>query len=241
MAQLRGRERARYVAEMFARISRRYDLMNTVMTAGRHYAWRRRACRLAVGSMSGPALDVAAGTCDFAFDLARDPSVTHVAALDFSPPMLHVAARKALRQGLAGAVDLVVGDAHALPFEDDTFICATVGFGVRNFIDRPLAVRELARVVRPGGRVAVLEIVRMDEESAWGRAFPRLFGRVAPALGAVFAGEREAYTYLPESVGGFASAPQLASLMEDAGLRLVANSRVWMRSVALLVGEKPPR
>ena len=102
MAQLRGRERARYVADMFARISRRYDLMNTVMTAGRHYAWRRWACRLTVGSMSGPALDVAAGTCDFAFDLARNPAVTHVAALDFSPPMLHVAARKARRQGLAG-------------------------------------------------------------------------------------------------------------------------------------------
>ncbi len=134
MAQLRGRERARYVADMFARISRRYDLMNTVMTAGRHYAWRRWACRLTVGSMSGPALDVAAGTCDFAFDLARNPAVTHVAALDFSPPMLHVAARKARRQGLADQVDLVVGDAHALPFEDDTFICATVGFGVRNFI-----------------------------------------------------------------------------------------------------------
>ena len=157
-----------------------------------------------------PALDVAAGTCDFAFDLARIPSVTRVAALDFAPAMLHVAARKARRQGLENAVDLVAGDAHALPFEDDTFICATVGFGVRNFIDQPLAVRELARVVRPGGRVAILEIVRTDEEGAWGRAFPRLFGRVAPALGAVFAGEREAYTYLPESVDGFASAPQLA-------------------------------
>lgn len=241
MANLRGRERARYVADMFTRISRRYDLMNTVMTAGRHYAWRRRACRLAVGSLSGPALDVAAGTCDFAFDLARIPAVTRVAALDFAPAMLRVAARKARRQRLSHAVDLVAGDAHALPFEDDTFICATVGFGVRNFIDQPLAIRELARVVRPGGRVAILEIVRTDEEGAWGRTFPRLFGSVAPALGTVFAGEREAYTYLPESVDGFASAPQLASLMEDAGLRLIAEKRVWMRSVALLVAEKPGR
>ena len=214
MAHLRGRERARYVADMFTRISRRYDLMNTVMTAGRHYAWRRRACRLAVGSLSGPALDVAAGTCDFAFDLARIPSVTRVAALDFAPAMLHVAARKARRQGLENAVGLVAGDAHALPFEDDTFICATVGFGVRNFIDQPLAVRELARVVRPGGRVAILEIVRTDEEGAWGRCVPgqaALRARRLPALGAVFAGEREAYTYLPESVDGFASAPQLAT------------------------------
>ena len=238
MAHLRGPERARYVAGMFARISRRYDLMNTVMTAGRHYAWRQRACRLAVGSMSGPALDVAAGTCDFAFDLARMPSVSHVAALDFTPAMLRVAAQKARRQGLAGAVSLFAGDAHALPFADDAFICATVGFGVRNFIDQPRAIRELARVVRPGGRVAILEIVRTDEEGAWGRAFPRVFGRVAPALGALFAGEREAYTYLPQSVGSFLSAPQLAGLMEDAGLRIVANSRVWMRSVALVVGVK---
>ena len=158
---------------MFTRISRRYDLMNTVMTAGRHYAWRRRACRLAVGSLTGPALDVAAGTCDFAFDLARIPAVTRVAALDFAPAMLRVAARKARRQRLSHTVDLVAGDAHALPFADDTFICATVGFGVRNFIDQPLAIRELARVVRPGGRVAILEIVRTNEEGVVGTRVPQ--------------------------------------------------------------------
>ncbi len=223
---------------MFARISRRYDLLNTVMTGGMHYRWRRKACRIAVGDLSGPALDVATGTGDFAFDLARNPSVSRVAGLDYTPEMLSVAARKAEKQGVADRVSLVVGDAHALPFPDDSFICATVGFGVRNFINVPLALRELARVVRPGGRVVILEIVRIEGRGPWSRTFPLFFRYITPLLGALLAGEREAYTYLPESVSEFLSARQLASLMEDSGLRAVAHKSVGLGSVAILAGQK---
>ena len=239
MAHLRGQERARYVTRMFARISRRYDLLNTVMSAGRHFAWRRMATEMAVGSMRGPALDVATGTGDFALDLARKPAVSYVVGLDNTPEMLEVATRKAQRAALAKRPAFVVGDAHALPFPSDLFICTTVGFGIRNFIDVPRALREMARVVRPGGRVVTLEIVRIEGRGPWSRLFPLYFRYVTPWMGALLAGDQEAYTYLPESVQDFLSAGDLASMMEEAGLRSVTYRKLALGSVAVHIGEKP--
>lgn len=238
MAQLRGEERARYVSRMFGRISRRYDLLNTVMTGGMHYAWRRMAAYEAVGSgLDGAALDVACGTGDFAFDLARKPNVKQVVALDFVPQMLAIAGGKAARQGLDASTSFTAGDAHALPFADDTFICATVGFGVRNFIDVPRALTEMARVVQPGGRVVVLEIVRMEGRGLHKRVLPWCFQKVAPILGAILAGDSEAYSYLPQSVDEFLSAPQLAAAMESAGLQNVRRRSLALGMVAIVSGE----
>lgn len=238
MAHLRGQERSQYVTRMFARISRRYDLLNTVMTAGRHYAWRRMATDLAVGGLTGPALDLATGTGDFAFDLARRPAVSHVVGLDYTREMLSVAMRKAVHKGLTGRLTLVVGDAHAVPFPDNQFICATVGFGIRNFIDVPLALREMTRVVRSGGRVVSLEIVRVDGRGPFGRLFPLHFRYVTPWLGALLAGDREAYTYLPESAQRFLGVRDLALLMRDAGLHNVTYRTLALGAVAIHVGEK---
>ena len=238
MANLRGEERARYVSRMFGRISRRYDLLNTVMTGGMHYAWRRMAAYAAVGSgLDGIALDVACGTGDFAFDLARKPNIEHVVGLDFVPQMLALAKGKAARQDLGNRTTFTIGDAHALPFPDDSFVCATVGFGVRNFIDVPGALSEMARVVQPGGRVVVLEIVRMEGKNLHKRALPWCFQKVAPLLGAILAGDGEAYSYLPQSVDEFLSARQLAAAMEDAGLRNVQRRSLGMGMVAIVVGE----
>ena len=225
---------------MFARISRRYDLLNTVMTAGRHYAWRRMAADMAVGpdSSAGPALDVATGTGDFALDLARKPSVSHVVGLDPTRDMLSVATGKARRKGLAERMTFVVGDAHALPFPDNHFICATVGFGIRNLADVPRALREMARVVRPGGRVVTLEIVRIEGRGPMSRLFPLYFRYVTPWLGALLARDRDAYTYLPESVEEFLSAREVASMMEKAGLLNVTFRKLALGAVAIHVGEK---
>ena len=239
MAHLRGHQRARYVARMFGRISHRYDRLNTVMTAGRHYAWRRMAAELAAAGLQGQAIDVATGTGDFAIALARRPNITQVVGIDFATEMLPIAERKTRKSGLASRVHYMMGDAHALPFPDGRFACATVGFGVRNFIDVPQALREMARVVRPSGRVAVLEIVRMDGRGLLTRAFRLHFRYVTPWLGAAIAGDREAYTYLPESVQGFLSAAELTAMMQQAGLGNITVRRLALGAVAILVGDKP--
>ena len=223
---------------MFARISRRYDRLNAIMSAGRHHAWRRIAVDMAVGDLSGPALDVATGTGDFAIDLSRKSQVSDVVGLDFTREMLLLAIQKTRRQGLGATAGYLAGDAHALPFQDDRFICATVGFGVRNFIDMPKALREMTRVVRPGGRVVILEIVRLEGLGPVGRLFPLYFRHVTPWLGAIFGGDREAYTYLPESVQGFLTAGEVAATMRDAGLANVTYRKLALGTVAIHVGDK---
>ena len=238
MAQLRGPERARYVTSMFARISRRYDLLNSVMSGGRHHAWRRRATAMAVEGLSGIALDVATGTGDFAFDLARRAEVTSVVGLDFTRDMMTIGVQKGISQGLGSSVSFTEGDAHDLPFADDSFMCATVGFGIRNFIDVPRALREMARVVVPGGRVVSLEIVRQDGRDPIS-AMARLHFRYAtPLLGGLLAGDREAYTYLPQSAQGFMSASELTGAMTDAGLHVTHCVKLALGTVAIHVGEK---
>ena len=237
MAHLRGRDRSRYVARMFSRISRRYDRLNTIMTAGRHYAWRERAARMAVGELTGPALDVACGTGDFAIALAARPQVRGVVGLDFAPPMLPLAVEKSRRA--AAPVDYVAGDAHSLPFPDGVFICVTVGFGIRNFVDLPRALSEMARVLRPGGRLVVLEIVRMEGRGVLPRLLPALFRAAAPWLGALFAGDREAYTYLPESVQGFVTASDIAAALQESCLALRERKRLALGAVAIITAEKP--
>lgn len=239
MANLKGLHRSRYVSRMFARISKRYDLLNGVMSGGRHHAWRRTAARFAAVGPPGPAVDIATGTGDFALELARNPAVTGVVGLDFTREMLSIAVDKVKRKGPGKSVDMVVGDAHRLPFPSDRFICATVGFGVRNFSEVRRALEEMVRVVRPEGHVAVLEIVRVPNSGVLNRAFRLYFRYVTPWLGTLLAGDREAYTYLPESAQGFFSAEQLMGMMTEAGLSDVACRKLALGSVALLVGRKP--
>lgn len=208
------------------------------MSGGRHYAWRRKATDMAVGDLTGTALDIATGTGDFSFDLIQKTQVTNVVGLDFTPAMLPLAIEKAHGRGMDDQTEFIAGDAHALPFPDDQFICITVGFGVRNFVDVPLALSEMRRVVRPGGRVVILEIVRQDGLNPIGKIFPIYFRHVTPLIGALLAGDREAYTYLPESVQGFMSAHELAGLMVQSGLTNVRHTSLGLGTVAIHVGEK---
>ncbi|MCL0028767.1 ubiquinone/menaquinone biosynthesis methyltransferase [Dehalococcoidia bacterium] len=224
---------------MFSRISHRYDLLNGIMSGGRHHAWRRMAARMATEGLSGPTLDVASGTGDFTFELARLPGVSSAIGVDFTREMLMVANRKSDRQRLSEQVAFTLGEAHALPFQDNQFICATVGFGIRNFADVNRALREMARVVRPGGRVVSLEIVRMEGRGPISRLFPFHFRHTIPLLGAIIAGDRQAYTYLPESVQTFLSAREMAQAMEAAGLTRVHYLKLALGTVAIHVGEKP--
>jgi demethylmenaquinone methyltransferase/2-methoxy-6-polyprenyl-1,4-benzoquinol methylase len=195
------------VRAMFDRIARVYDRMNSVMTAGMHHAWRRRAADLAGVGAGSRALDVATGTGDLAIELAaRGASVIGV---DFSPAMLDLA------RGKAPDVDFEEGDALALRFADGEFDAATVGFGARNFADLDKGLRELARVTKPGGRVVVLEITTPQRAPlSW--FFRGWFDHAVPALGRL--ADSEAYTYLPSSVRRFPGPEQLAARMAAAGL-----------------------
>ena len=244
--RLKGDEKARYVAAMFDGISRRYDMMNTVMSGGMHHVWRRRATALATqggegeapSASSGQALDVATGTGDFALDLARRPGISRVVGLDFAPQMLPLARKKAQRRNLSHRVDWLLGDALALPFSDDHFLCTTVGFGLRNFRDKEAALKEVTRVVKPGGRVVVLDILPSTGTGAIYRLVRLYFRGVVPRLGALLAGSKEAYTYLPDSVDSFLTAQELAAMMESVGLQGVRYQMMGLGTVALHVGEK---
>lgn len=199
------------VRAMFDRIAGVYDLMNAVMTAGMHQRWRERAVDLARLSPGDRALDVATGTGDLALALARRVGrAGEVVGSDFSERMLELARAK------PGSVRFELGDALALPYPDSSFDAATVGFGARNFADRAAGLREMARVVRPGGRVVVLEITTPERPPlSW---FFRLwFDRLVPALGRV-AGDADAYSYLPSSVRRFPAPRELAAELAGVGL-----------------------
>ena len=199
------------VRAMFDRIAGVYDRMNSVMTAGMHHRWRERAADLARVGPGDRALDVATGTGDLALELERRVgSRGEVVGLDFSESMLEIA------RGKAPGVRFEAGNALELPYAEDEFAAATVGFGARNFSDLARGLAEMARVTRPGGRVVVLEITTPQRPPlSW--FFRMWFDRVVPALGRV-AGDPEAYEYLPSSVRRFPGPRELAAELARAGL-----------------------
>ena len=203
------------VRAMFDRISGVYDVMNSVMTAGLHHTWRRRAADLAAVGPGDRVLDVATGTGDLALELAaRVGPQGEVVGSDFSDAMLELARRKA--PAAAAPIRFEWGNALALPYADGEFAAATVGFGARNFSDLDLGLREMTRVVRPGGRVVVLEITTPTRPPL--SVFYELwFDRVVPLIGRL-AGDPEAYSYLPNSVKRFPAPRELAAKMHACGL-----------------------
>jgi demethylmenaquinone methyltransferase/2-methoxy-6-polyprenyl-1,4-benzoquinol methylase len=197
---------------MFDRIAGFYDLMNSVMTAGLHHRWRARAADLAAVGPGDRALDVAAGTGDLAIELARRVGPAgEVVGSDFSEGMLERARAK------SSAVRWEWADAMALPYRDGEFDAATVGFGARNFGDLDRGLAEMARVVRPGGRVVVLEIT-VPQKPPLSTFFSLWFDRAVPLIGRL-TGDPEAYEYLPRSVKRFPDPEALAGRMAAAGLR----------------------
>jgi demethylmenaquinone methyltransferase/2-methoxy-6-polyprenyl-1,4-benzoquinol methylase len=193
---------------MFDRIARVYDVMNSVMTAGMHHRWRRRAAELTRVGPGSSALDVATGTGDLAIELARRGA--EVTGSDFAPAMLEIAKRK------APGLRFEEGDALELAYPDASFDAVTVGFGARNFGDLDRGLAEMARVTRPGGRVVVLEITTPTKPPlSW--FFRAWFDRIVPLLGRV-AGDPDAYTYLPSSVRRFPEPRELGRRMAAAGL-----------------------
>ncbi len=204
------------IEAMFDSIARRYDLLNSLMTAGLHHRWRGLAVLLSGVGPGGAALDVACGTGDLAFALRRAVGPRgRVVGLDFSEEMLAVAREKSGRNQLW--VDFVHGDLLQLPFADGEFDACTVGFGIRNVPDIERAFAEMGRVCRPGGRVVCLEITR-PQIIGFREFFGLWFDRVVPVLGRLTAGDDFAYSYLPASVRRFPDPDTLRDIMAAAGL-----------------------
>src|SRR3954471_7210916 len=217
------------VRAMFDRIAGFYDVMNSVMTAGLHHRWRERAADLARVGPGDRALDVATGTGDLAVELGRRGA--EGVGMDFSDRMLELAREKApdLRFEQGNALDL--------GYADDEFAAATVGFGARNFSDLDRGLSEMTRVVKPGGRVVVLEITT-PQKPPLSTFFSLWFDRLVPVIGKV-AGDPDAYDYLPNSVKRFPEPAGLAAAMERAGLEQIRWILTAGGIIALHVGTKP--
>ncbi len=227
-------DRAEGVRRMFASIAGRYDLLNRVLSLGVDRGWRRAATDEALRLTPARVLDVATGTADFALEIKRRAPGTEVIGCDFVPEMLEIGRGKAAAQGLS--VRLEEGDALALPYQDGSFDAVTCAFGFRNFSDYARGLAEMWRVLRPGGRLVILEFPPPGR-GLFGALFRLYFQQVLPRIGGLVSGNAGAYTYLPESVLAFPPPERLALLMHASGFQ--TRYRLLTFGIAALhVGDK---
>ena len=234
-------QKAARVRAMFGQIARHYDLMNHLMTFGRDRAWRRYTVRQLGRSPEGDGrkpemvLDVATGTGDLAAEVLRQHPHAQVVGLDFTPEMLVLAREKA--EVSAPRLTWVVADAMRLPFASASFDGEVTGFALRNVTDIPATFAEMARVARPGGRVASLEIAK-PRTPIFRRLFGFYFSRIVPLIGTLISGQRAAYTYLPHSLSGFLTPEEIAAVMRQAGWGQVRHRRLMLGTVTVHAGRR---
>jgi demethylmenaquinone methyltransferase/2-methoxy-6-polyprenyl-1,4-benzoquinol methylase len=223
------------IRAMFDQISPRYDFLNHLLSLNSDVGWRRRAAAL-VGD-ARRVLDVCSGTGDMAFELERQTGA-EVVGSDFAFRMLEIARLKARRRSLDGRVRFEQADTLRLPFRDGSFDAATVAFGIRNVVDGVRGIAEMSRVVRPGGRVVILEFT-LPPNALLRRGYLLYFGRVLPRIGRMIArSEIDAYRYLPDSVARWPQPDDLKEQMEGADLRDVRYELVFGGVAAIHVGTR---
>jgi demethylmenaquinone methyltransferase / 2-methoxy-6-polyprenyl-1,4-benzoquinol methylase len=215
---------------MFDRIARRYDLVNTVLSGGTDGGWRRRAARATGLQPGGSALDVACGSGKLTAELARVAGGEgRVVGLDFSPQMLEVA-----RHDHPG-IEFLEGDALNLPFDDASFDASTIAFGLRNLADPVRGLREMQRVVKPGGRSVVLEFVR-PPKNVVGGAYRLYLRTLLPAIGGAISGQPAAYRYLSDTVDSYRTPQELREMAVAAGWSDVGYKGLAMGTVGIVSG-----
>ncbi len=203
------------IAAMFDAIAGRYDLLNHLLSGGLDWWWRARAVRALRLTGRETVLDLCTGTADLAIALSRRRGAARVVGIDFAAGMLNHAARKLGGRGLGGRIGLVRGDATCVPLPAASVDAATIAFGIRNVQDPRRTLAELRRVVRPGGRIAILEF-GMPTLPGLGPIYRWYFRRVLPRVGRLISGHDGAYAYLPASVGAFPSGAAFRKLLDDA-------------------------
>jgi demethylmenaquinone methyltransferase/2-methoxy-6-polyprenyl-1,4-benzoquinol methylase len=234
--QVPAAEKAARVRGVFDSVAGKYDLMNDLMSGGLHRLWKRFALSQTGLQPGLRALDVAAGTCDLGAGLARQVGSSGLAVLtDINREMLARGRDRLLDEGVFGNVAFVIADAERLPFADASFDCVTIGFGLRNVTDKPAALASMRRVLRPGGRLLVLEFSKPRGE-VLRSAYDAWSFNVLPALGRMVANDEASYRYLAESIRMHPDQQALAAMMRDAGLEDVRFHNLAGGIVALHVG-----
>ena len=224
------------VQEMFNGIAPRYDLLNHLLSMGIDKSWRRKAMRELEGGRRGTVLDIACGTGDFSIEALRH-GVERVVGADISENMLAVAREKAREKGLEDRLEFRYGDSENLDFEDGTFDAVTVAFGVRNFEHLERGLAEMCRVLRPGGKVVVLEF-STPERFPMKQLYRFYFKQILPRVGGLVSGDRKAYEYLPASVFAFPQGDRFLQIMRSCGYKNVAQRRLTFGIASLYTGEK---
>jgi demethylmenaquinone methyltransferase/2-methoxy-6-polyprenyl-1,4-benzoquinol methylase len=230
MTQLTGNERAAYVQGMFTRIARRYDFMNRLMTGGQDIRWRRHVIALADLKPGARLLDIGAGTGDLSREASKQQPGAQVVSADFTLEMMRVGQR-------AGSLNWSAADALSLPFENASFDATVSGFLMRNVSDLHKALQEQFRVLKPKGRIVILDTTRPKRNLL--SPFIWLHMHVViPVVGRLLSGASDAYKYLPDTTENFVTAEKLASLLAAVGFRKIGYERLMFGTIAIHWAEK---
>ena len=223
--------------EMFTSIAPRYDFLNRLLSVGQDKYWRQRAIDL-LGPMGNERiLDVATGTGDVVIEVAKRNLSVKIFGIDFSQRMLDLGRIKIARNGYNQAVSLQIGSGECLPFADESFDGVICAFGIRNFADVQLGLREFFRVLKPGGRVVVLEF-SIPQNQFLKTAYEWYFNLILPKIGNIISGHSNAYSYLPESVANFPSQKKFIKWIEKIGFKKVSFSELTFGIVSIHRGYK---
>lgn len=226
-------DKATFVREMFAQIAPRYDAANRLISAGLDEGWRRRAIARLDPPKGGAVADLACGTGDIALHLVRSDPSLRVTGVDFCAPMLERARERA--RGTNGTVTFMEADVQALPFADDSFDGAIMGFAMRNVTDIGETLREVRRILRPGARFVNLDMSKAPNR-VWKSLFDIYFYKIVPIVGGIVGGSRKAYTYLPNSLTHHPDALALREQFAQAGFTQCGFERLMGGSIAVHYG-----